>query len=56
MNRRSRTATKGRPVGIRLDEEVLAAIEKLAEEDERSVSFQVNRICKEYLRAKKLIK
>jgi hypothetical protein len=56
MNRRSRTPTKGRPVGIRLDEEVLAAVEKLAEEDERSVSFTVNRLLKEALRARGLIK
>ncbi|MDQ6703257.1 MAG: ribbon-helix-helix protein, CopG family [Pseudomonadota bacterium] len=43
-------------MGVRLDEDVLDAIERLAEEDERSVSFLINRICKEYLRARKLIK
>ena len=56
MNRRSRTPTKGRPVGIRLDEEVLAAVEKLADEDERSVSFTINRLLKESLRARKMLK
>jgi hypothetical protein len=56
MNRRSRTPTKGRPLGIRLDEDVLAAVEKMADDDERSVSFVVNRIVKEFLKSKKLIK
>jgi predicted transcriptional regulator len=42
---------KGKPVGIRFDDEVRKGLEVLAEKDERSLSFLVNRACKEWLAA-----
>lgn len=47
---------KGPPIGVRVPPEVRAALEKLAKADDRSVSYVINKILAEYLRAKKLIK
>jgi hypothetical protein len=43
------------PVGVRFPREV-AALEKLAKDDDRSLSYIINRTVLEYLRARKLIK
>lgn len=47
---------KGPPIGVRVPPEVRIALEKLAKADDRSVSYVINKILAEYLRAKKLIK
>jgi hypothetical protein len=47
---------KGPPVGVRLPADVQAALEKLARADDRSLSYVINKILAEYLRARKLIK
>jgi len=44
------------PVGVRFPVEVKAALEKLAKADDRSLSYVINKIVAEYLRAKKLLK
>lgn len=44
------------PVGVRLPKDVKAALEKLAKDDDRSLSYVINKIVAEYLRARKLIK
>jgi hypothetical protein len=44
------------PIGLRIPKEVRAALEKLAKADDRSVSYIINKILAEYLRARKLIK
>jgi hypothetical protein len=44
------------PVGVRFPAEVKAALEKLAKADDRSISYVLNKIVAEYLRARKLIK
>lgn len=43
-------------VGVRFPVEVKTALEKLAKADDRSISYVINKIIAEYLRAKKLIK
>ena len=43
-------------VGVRFPVEVKAALEKLAKADDRSISYIINKIVAEYLRAKRLIK
>jgi predicted transcriptional regulator len=47
---------KGPPIGVRLPSDVQAALEKLAKADDRSLSYVINKILAEYLRARKLIK
>jgi hypothetical protein len=47
---------KGPPIGVRLPKGVKAALEKLAKAEDRTIGNLVNRICAEYLRARKLIK
>jgi hypothetical protein len=47
---------KGPPVGVRLPADVQAALEKLAKADDRSLSYVINKILADYLRARKLIK
>jgi predicted DNA-binding protein len=44
------------PVGVRFPREVKEALDKLAKADDRSLSYIINRIVSEYLRARKLIK
>jgi hypothetical protein len=44
------------PVGVRFQKEVKLALEKLARSDDRTISYVINKIVVEYLRAKKLIK
>jgi predicted transcriptional regulator len=44
------------PVGVRFPVEIKAALEKLAKADDRSISYVINKIVAEYLRARKLIK
>jgi predicted transcriptional regulator len=44
------------PVGVRFPRDVKSALEKLAKADDRSLSYIINKIVAEYLRAKKLIK
>lgn len=44
------------PIGLRIPKEVRAALEKLAKADDRTISYVINKILAEYLRAKKLIK
>jgi hypothetical protein len=46
---------KGKPIGVRLDEAVRRSLETLAQADERSLSFILNRIAKEYLRERGLL-
>lgn len=43
-------------VGVRFPVEVKNALEKLAKADDRSISYIINKIVAEYLRARKLIK
>jgi hypothetical protein len=43
-------------IGLRVPPEVKAALEKLAKADDRTISYVINKILREYLRAKKLIK
>jgi predicted transcriptional regulator len=47
---------KGPTAGVRFEVEVKAALEKLAAKDDRTVSYLVNKIVADYLRAKRLIK
>jgi hypothetical protein len=47
---------KGPPIGVRLPADVQTALEKLAKADDRSLSYVINKILAEYLRARKLIK
>lgn len=47
---------KGPPVSVRLPDDIKAALEKLAKDDDRSVSYIIIKILREYLRARKLIK
>jgi len=42
---------KGPPLGVRLDDEVRKGLEAVSEKEERSLSFLINRICKEWLAA-----
>jgi hypothetical protein len=44
------------PVGVRFPTDVKAALEKLAKDDDRSLSYVVNKLVAETLRARKLIK
>ncbi|PNE11937.1 MAG: hypothetical protein CR217_06025 [Beijerinckiaceae bacterium] len=44
------------PIGVRFQSDVKAALEKLAKAEDRTIGNLVNRICAEYLRARKLIK
>jgi hypothetical protein len=44
------------PVGVRFPKEVKQALDKLAKADDRSLSYVINKIVAEYLRARKLIK
>jgi predicted transcriptional regulator len=43
-------------VGVRLPLEVLAALERLARADDRTVSYVINKILAEHLRNRKVIK
>jgi hypothetical protein len=43
-------------VGVRIPPELIDALEKLAKADDRTVSYMINKILTEYLRARKLIK
>jgi hypothetical protein len=49
-------APKEPPVGVRFTAEVKAALEKLAKTDDRTISYVINKIVTDYLRARKLIK
>jgi predicted transcriptional regulator len=44
------------PIGVRLEAEVKAALEKLAKQEDRSISYLISKIVTDYLRSKKLIK
>ena len=44
------------PVSVRFQREVKLALEKMAKSDDRTISYVINKIVVEYLRAKKLIK
>lgn len=44
------------PIGVRFQSDVKAALERLAKAEDRTLGNLVNRICAEYLRARKLIK
>ena len=44
------------PVGVRFPKEVKQALDKLAKADDRTMSYLINKIVAEYLRARKLIK
>jgi hypothetical protein len=44
------------PVGVRFPREVKQALEKLAKADDRTLSYIINKIITENLRARKLIK
>jgi hypothetical protein len=44
------------PVGVRFPVDVKNALEKLAKADDRSISYIINKIVAEYLRARNLIK
>jgi predicted transcriptional regulator len=44
------------PIGVRLESDVRAALEKLAKQEDRSISYLISKIVTDYLRAKKLIK
>jgi hypothetical protein len=44
------------PVGVRFPREVKQALEKLAKADDRTLSYIINKLITESLRAKKLIK
>jgi hypothetical protein len=44
------------PTGLRLPADVKEALRKLAKADDRSVSYVINKILADYLRARKLIK
>jgi predicted transcriptional regulator len=48
--------TKKEPVSVRFEGDVLDALKKLAARDERTISFMINRIVKDYLKAKKVLK
>lgn len=48
--------TKAEPVSIRFDAEVMAALKKLAAKDDRTVSYIVNKLVTEALKAKKVLK
>jgi hypothetical protein len=44
------------PIGVRLEADVRAALERLAKQEDRSISYLINRIVTEYLKAKKLLR
>ncbi len=44
------------PIGVRLETDVRAALEKLAKSEDRSISYMIGKIVADYLRAKKLLK
>jgi hypothetical protein len=44
------------PIGVRLEADVRAALEKLAKQEDRSISYLISKIVTDYLRSKKLIK
>jgi len=44
------------PVGVRFQKEVKLALEKLAKDDDRTISYVINKIVVDYLRGKRLIK
>jgi hypothetical protein len=48
--------TKKEPVSVRFEPDVLAALQRLAKAEERTVSFMVNRLVREQLKAKKVLK
>jgi hypothetical protein len=41
---------------VRFEADVLAALQKIAAREERTISFMINRIIKDYLKAKKVLK
>lgn len=47
---------KKEPVSVRFDADVLAALQKIATKEERTISFMINRIVRDYLKAKKVLK
>ena len=47
---------KGPPIGVRFADDVRAALEKLAKQEDRSVSYLINKIVTDYLKAKKVLK
>jgi len=47
---------KAPPTGVRVPPEVKEALEKLAKDDDRTGSYIIIKILREYLRARKLIK
>jgi predicted transcriptional regulator len=47
---------KEAPIGVRLESDVRAALEKLAKQEDRSISYLISRIVTDYLKAKKLLK
>jgi predicted transcriptional regulator len=44
------------PIGVRMEADIRAALEKLAKAEDRSVAYLINRIVADYLRAKKLLR
>jgi hypothetical protein len=44
------------PIGVRFPKDVKAALEKMAKADDRSLSYVINKIVADYLKARKLIK
>jgi hypothetical protein len=49
MTRMTRRKKKLEPMSIRLDPDVKAALQGFAEEEERSLSFYVNRVLREHV-------
>ena len=47
---------KAGPVSVRFDTEVQVALQKLAEKEERTLSWLINRIVRDHLKARKPIK
>jgi predicted transcriptional regulator len=47
---------KGPPIGVRVPADVRAALEKLAKQEDRSISYLMGKIVADYLRSKKLLK
>ena len=47
---------KGPPIGVRLEADVRAALEKLAKQEDRSISYLMGKIVADYLRSKRLLK
>ncbi|TPV98800.1 MAG: hypothetical protein USCAAHI_01752 [Beijerinckiaceae bacterium] len=48
--------TKAEPVSIRFDDEVMVVLKKLAAKDDRTISYVVNKLVTEQLKARRLLK